>query len=156
GRESPEAQHYLAVADKLQPQLDQLTANLENLNEQIDKAADKPFPEAEGQSLRGAERRLKEIEASHKKTTGDFDRFLKLTAQKRWGWADTVRALPVLDAFASPVKIKQTFHDDLPIDYGGFKYVTRYDRCTTCHLGIDKPSFDKSSLTRLTLDPNSD
>src|SRR5436305_427650 len=73
-------------------------------------------------SLAQAQRELKAKEASHKKLTGDFDRFLKLAVQKQWTWRDAVRSLPVMDAFASPVKIKQTFHEDLPIDYGGFKY----------------------------------
>ena len=39
--------------------------------------------------------------------TGDFDRFAKLTAQKAWKLGDAFRALPILDGFASPTKIKQ-------------------------------------------------
>jgi len=157
GKDSPDAKKYLAVADKLQPQMDALRGELEALNELIERAADTQFAVEGGSiSLNEAQRRLKDVEARHKKLTGDFDRFLKLAAQKQWGLGDTVRALPVIDGFASPVKIKQTFHDDLPIDYGGFKYVTRYDRCTTCHLGIDKASYDRASLARLVNDPNAD
>jgi len=37
--------------------------------------------------------KLKELEASHKQLTGDFDRFVKVTAQKRWGLGDTFRGL---------------------------------------------------------------
>ena len=52
--------------------------------------------------------------------------------------ATRFRALPIIDGFASPTKIKQIWLPDLTIDYGGFKDVPRYDRCTTCHLGIDR------------------
>jgi mono/diheme cytochrome c family protein len=84
-----------------------------------------------------------------KRTTGVFDRFAKATAQKKWKFGDTVRALPILDGFASPEKIQQITLNDLTIDYGGFRDVPRYDRCTTCHLGIDRGVFDKASLVAL-------
>jgi len=98
-----------------------------------------------------AETELSRAEDNLKKVSGEFDRFAKLTAQKSWKASDWVRKLPVLDAFASPVKIQQFTLTDYPIDYS-FKYVTRYDRCTTCHLGIDRPTFDKESLRKLTPD----
>ena len=85
-----------------------------------------------------------------KKLTGNFDRFAKLTVQKEWGLGDAFRALPILDAFESPTKIKQIVLADLPIEYGSFKYVTRYDRCTSCHLAIDRAGFDHRTLTKLT------
>src|SRR6185312_11419792 len=52
-----------------------------------------------------------------------------------------------------PTKIKQLWLPDLTIDYGGFKDVPRYDRCISCHLGIDRGTFDHTSLTRLTRSP---
>src|SRR5262249_9320430 len=58
------------------------------------------------------------------------------------------RKLPVIDGFASPVKIQQFTLNDYPIDYS-FKYVTRFDRCTTCHLGADRANFDKEALRKL-------
>ena len=70
--------------------------------------------------------------------------------QKEWGLGDAFRALPILDAFESPTKIKQIVLNDLPIEYGSFKYVTRYDRCTSCHLAIDRATFDHDTLTKLT------
>jgi cbb3-type cytochrome oxidase cytochrome c subunit len=84
-----------------------------------------------------------------KRITGVFDRFAKATVQKNWKFSDTVRALPILDGFASPEKIQQITLPDLTIDYGGFRDVPRYDRCTTCHLGIDRGVFDKGSLAAL-------
>jgi mono/diheme cytochrome c family protein len=83
-----------------------------------------------------------------KKANGDFDRIAKSAYQKRWGFGDALRRLPVIDGFASPYKIQQITLEDLPIDYS-FKFVTRFDRCTTCHLGIDRPAYDKQTLAAL-------
>src|SRR5579864_3291045 len=98
---------------------------------------------------------LDETQKRNKELTAEFDRFVKLASQKRWTGADTFRTLPVIDAFASPVKIQQTVLDELPIDYN-FKYVTRYDRCTTCHLGITQSGFGKAALRKLNDDPGQD
>jgi mono/diheme cytochrome c family protein len=92
-----------------------------------------------------AEKQLKDL-------TDSFDRFAKLAIQKRWKLGDMFRALPVLDAFASPTRIQQYTLTALPIDYN-FKEVTRFDRCTTCHQGIDRPVYDKETLTKLTERP---
>ncbi len=85
--------------------------------------------------------------------TASFDRYAKVTAQKSWKFGDEFRRLPIVDAFESPTKIKQLWLPELTIDYGGFKDVPRYDRCISCHLGIDRGTFDHASLTRLTSPP---
>jgi len=155
--QSDDAIKHRATFEKLWKELEAKRLDLEKMNEKILQAEVGEYDlDGKKVSLPAAEKALKEIEAKHKKVTGDFDRFVKQTALKTWTWKDSLRSMPVLDGFASPVKIKQSFHDDLPIDYGGFKYVTRYDRCTTCHLGIDKAGLDKSALTRLTMDPLQD
>jgi mono/diheme cytochrome c family protein len=82
-----------------------------------------------------------------KRLTRTFDLFAKL-ASKGWKSGDTFRALPILDAFESPTKIKQVWLPDLTIDYS-FKDVPRFDRCVSCHLGIDRANFDKSMLTSI-------
>ena len=84
-----------------------------------------------------------------KKLTDKFDAQVKLAINKTWGVGDFLRSAPVLDAFASPIKIQQFTINDIPIDYN-FKYVTRFDRCMTCHQGIDKPGFAKDKLRELT------
>ena len=55
---------------------------------------------------------------------------------------------------ANGVKIQQYTLDELPIDYS-FKYATRYDRCTTCHLGLEKTTYTKAALRELANDPHS-
>jgi cytochrome c551/c552 len=52
-----------------------------------------------------------------------------------------VRNLPVLDLAAPPVKIQQITLPELTINYN-FKDVPRFDRCMTCHLGIDRVGYD--------------
>src|SRR5262249_7861815 len=96
--------------------------------------------------------RVAAAEDELKQKTADFERFAKLSLQKRWKPGDTFRKLPVIDAFASPTRIQQFTLNDLPIDYN-FKQVTRFDRCTTCHLGIERPAFDPHTLEGLTQDP---
>ena len=95
------------------------------------------------------ERKLADAEDDLKRISGAFDRFAKLAAEKRWKFGDTFRNLPILDAFNSPTRIDQIVLRDLPIDYGGFMEVTRYDRCTSCHLAIDRGTFDRKSLRAL-------
>ncbi len=87
--------------------------------------------------------------ADMKKVTDKFDGQVKIAILKRWGLGDSIRAWPIIDGFASPLKIHQFTIDDIPIDYN-FKYVTRYDRCMTCHQGIDRPAYTKSMLASLT------
>jgi mono/diheme cytochrome c family protein len=84
-----------------------------------------------------------------KKLTDKFDSQVKTALLKRWGLGDSIRAWPIIDGFASPLKIHQFTIEDVPIDYN-FKYVTRYDRCMTCHQGIDRPAYSKAMLASLT------
>src|SRR5207302_6432613 len=88
-----------------------------------------------------------------KKLTGVFDRWGKTTASKTWKFGDTVRNWPILDAFASPTRINQIALPELTIEYGSFKDVPRYDRCTTCHLGIDRGIYSRDRLEQLGATP---
>ena len=45
--------------------------------------------------------------------------------------------LPILDAFGGPLKPQQVWLPDLPWN-NNFRNVARFDRCVTCHQGIDK------------------
>ena len=64
--------------------------------------------------MAAAENELSDAEDAEKKLTANFDRFAKLTVQKQWGAGDVFRALPILDAFESPTKIRQIVLGDLP------------------------------------------
>jgi cytochrome c551/c552 len=45
--------------------------------------------------------------------------------------------LPLIDALGRPLAIEQIWLPDLTIDYN-FRQVARFDRCVTCHQGIDQ------------------
>jgi mono/diheme cytochrome c family protein len=126
--------------DDLESKLIAAQKALDATNEQL-KAKQGPQREAEA--------KLKEAEANLKRVSGEFDRFAKATALKRWKISDSIRNLPVIDGFAAPTRIQQYTLTEYPIDYS-FKYVTRFDRCTTCHLGITLPSMDRPILEHLT------
>jgi cbb3-type cytochrome oxidase cytochrome c subunit len=83
-----------------------------------------------------------------KQVTDKFDSQVKTAILKRWSVYDSIRAWPIIDGFASPLKIQQFTIEDIPIDYN-FKYVTRFDRCMTCHQGIDRPAYSRSMLASL-------
>jgi mono/diheme cytochrome c family protein len=99
-------------------------------------------------TLRKLEVALAVAEDELKKVTGPFDRYAKAAVQSAWGRGDAFRALPILDAFESPTKIKQIWLPELTIDYS-FRDVPRFDRCTTCHLGIDQTAYDRTTLQAL-------
>lgn len=76
------------------------------------------------------------------------DRLMRTARQKSFGWGARIRALPILDAFASPFRIRQDIPEGLTIDYN-FKQVQRNDRCMTCHMFSDRLGFDKEVLADL-------
>lgn len=53
----------------------------------------------------------------------------------------SARGLPIVDLAAPPTKIDQISLPELTINYN-FKDVPRYDRCRTCHQGIDRIGYD--------------
>ncbi len=132
-------------------EIDKLQVELDNAQKSVDQTAE-DYKQKVTDPIAAAEQELADAQDAEKKLTTNFDRFAKLTSQKQWGLGDAFRALPILDAFESPTKIKQIVLNDLPIEYGSFKYVTRYDRCTSCHLAIDRATFDRDTLTTLTRD----
>lgn len=135
------------VAD-LQAKFDDANNKLEDAEDKL-KQARKPVKELED-ALADAEDRFKKLADpdSGDVTVGEVDRLAKALSQKPYRLGDKFRALPVIDGFASPFKIKQYTLEEYPIDYN-FKRVTRYDRCTTCHLGMEQDKFSKGALTRL-------
>ncbi len=67
----------------------------------------------------------------------EVDRLSRALAEQQPSLAKRVLRLPIIDAFGGPLKVDQTWLPDLTIDYN-FRRVARFDRCTTCHLGIEK------------------
>ena len=81
-----------------------------------------------------------DLERKRDEIRREYERAKRLREQKEgqyFGPIAWARGLPLIDLAAPPVKIQQISLPDLTINYN-FKDVPRYDRCTTCHLGIDK------------------
>ena len=94
-----------------------------------------------------------DLEKEKERLTREADRVNGLIAQKdalyggplNWYSAPMafLRSLPGID-IAPPTKIQQISLPDLTINYN-FKEVPRYDRCQTCHQGIDRTGYEKDA-----------
>ena len=70
----------------------------------------------------------------------------------------TVLELPVLDAFNGPLRVDQIWLPHLTLN-NNFRDVARFDRCTTCHKGMDKslpgaptePAYSETQSITITL-----
>lgn len=110
--------------------------------------------EAIQQKLEEQERQLADLrgnKADWEKKKEDLEREVsrveRVIEQKNgqyFGVLAWLRGLPGIDMAASPTRIQQISLPDLKINYN-FKDVPRYDRCTTCHLGIDRLNYDKDA-----------
>jgi cbb3-type cytochrome oxidase cytochrome c subunit len=114
--------------------------------------------EAKQQELREAEARLVELRGNideklkkRESLTREVERIARVIEQKQAQYGEgslkslilgAIRGLPIIDLAAPPTKIQQISLPELTINYN-FKDVPRYDRCTTCHLGIDRIGYDK-------------
>ena len=137
--EEREARHYLnSTVAKAEQELKDLSKELE-VSETKKKAK-----EAEKERLLGYKDNL---EDEKKKLTREVDRVNRLIEQKDaqyFGLLAWLRGLPGIDMAAPPTKIQQISLPELTINYN-FKDVPRYDRCTTCHQGIDRLGYDKDA-----------
>ncbi len=139
-------------AEELKKEVKRLEDELKEAQATID-ATQQKYREEVRKQLEPLERDLANAEEDLKRITAPFDRFAKSTAQKTWTVYDSIRTLPILDGFASPTRINQIHLNDLTIEYGSFKDVPRYDRCTTCHLGIERATFNRDKLDALSDEP---
>lgn len=166
-RERAEAEFQAAKSDvesitsfrsgALEEKNDKLAATydkqLVDLNKRLDDAQAKrdgivSEMKLEQQKIDAIEGELTKAVAEFKKVNDRFDSQVKLALNKRWGWGDRFRTLPVINGFADPLKIHQFTINDIPIDYN-FKQVTRFDRCMSCHQGIEKANFTRANLEAL-------
>lgn len=94
------------------------------------------------------EKVLNEMTAEETQATKDLDdqklvlKKLEDAVAERGGtaWTNFARellAMPIIDAFGRPLDIKQVWLPKLTIN-NNFRDVPRFDRCITCHMGIDK------------------
>jgi mono/diheme cytochrome c family protein len=144
GPDTPYAKELKKELDNIQKEMVPARAEVEEYTQKI-----KGFQRAKDDYDRPLTTALSNL----KKLLDDFDRQVTLAHKKKWGFGDVFRSIPVIDGFAAPTKIEQYTLNDLTIDYN-FKGVTRFDRCTTCHKGIARPSFTKADLEDLWYAPS--
>jgi cytochrome c551/c552 len=93
--------------------------------------------------------------ADHRAKLGQLQKTLD---QRRPNAGKAVLELPVLDAFNGPLRVDQIWLPDLTLN-NNFRNVARFDRCTTCHRGMDKtvpgaptePAYCEAHTVALTL-----
>lgn len=71
--------------------------------------------------------------ADHRAVLDQLERTL---AQQELNPGKRLLRLPIIDAFGRPLSVDQIWLPELTIDYN-FRKVARFDRCMTCHQGID-------------------
>jgi cytochrome c551/c552 len=89
---------------------------------------------------------------------GQLAALQKTYDDRRSNWGKTALELPVLDAFNGPLQIEQLWLPDLTIN-NNFRNVARFDRCVTCHRGMDKtmpgapqdPAYPEAESVAITL-----
>jgi cytochrome c551/c552 len=100
--------------------------------------------------LKAAPQTAEVLAKNREDLTRDVDRIARTLKQKQEQYGEGgpinrffawVRGLPLLDLAAPPTKIQQISLPELTINYN-FKDVPRYDRCTTCHMGIDRVGYE--------------
>ena len=143
--EEHQARAYLAtVVTGAERELERLSLDLEAVKKTLtDKKAAK-------EKLLGF---VDDLKKEKERLTREADRVARVIEQKDalYGgplhWYSQpmafMRSLPGLDIMP-PTKIQQLSLPELTINYN-FKEVPRYDRCATCHQGIDKIGYEKDA-----------
>ncbi len=136
--EEQEARNYIkGTIIPTERRLHELSQKFQDAEEKLN-AAKKQRTELVG----NVEKDVKERE----RLTREFDtldRTLKQKEEQYFGLTAWLRGLPGVD-LVPPTKIQQISLPDLTINYN-FKDVPRYDRCTTCHQGIDRLGYEKDA-----------
>ncbi len=137
------ADYELAVADGAgESRLDALLKLADRKREQVGAAT---------LANQAANTHRKELEAILRDITRDEDAAAKALADHRLqldqlsktvkdrapNYGKSLLEMPVLDAFNGPLRVDQLWLPQLTLN-NNFRDVARFDRCTTCHKGIEK------------------
>ena len=121
--------------DRLQQKVDEVAGDVNRLTAGVEQAA------AHRQALERILARVTREEDVARKELADrrteLDRLERALAEQHPSPGKRFLRGPLIDALGRPLAIEQIWLPELTIDYN-FQPVARFDRCTTCHLGIDK------------------
>ncbi len=137
------ADYELAVSNEAgQPQLDALLAIADAKRSEVSEAnLEQQAANTHRKSLESLLRQITATEDAAGKALADHEQKLamlsKTVVDRAPNFGKSLLELPVLDAFNSPLKIDQIWLPKLTIN-NNFRDVARFDRCVTCHKGIDK------------------
>jgi len=137
------SQYELGVGNELTPkQLEQIEEQVQKTKTEVDEK--NQLVEVAKTQRQDLEKILAEIQSREiraRKALEDQLATLDQLEKARYERADNpwkeLLALPIIDAFGRPLKIEQIWLPKLTIN-NNFSDVARFDRCTTCHQGLDK------------------
>lgn len=136
GEPEQDRQQLQAKVDRLAAEVDGLTREYERaaahrvaLGETLDEMTAEES--AAGKKLDDAQAQIEQLQKAEVDRRSTWFVPGSLWPGKKW------LELPILNAFNSPLKIDNLWHEGNTIDYN-FRRVRRFDRCTTCHQSIDK------------------
>ena len=118
----------LAIADAKRAEVAAATAGFQAAN------THRKALEAALQKLTAAEDVAAKAVADHRSKLAQLQKTLD---QRKPNAGKSVLELPVLDAFNGPLRVDQIWLPELTLN-NNFREVARFDRCTTCHRGMDK------------------
>jgi cytochrome c551/c552 len=113
-------------------EIDQLKTFYEEFAEKLEKEPVKGVWEGR--------RTLDELRKERAQLTKDFEDKRARFEKERPSLTNTIRNQPMLDFFDPSLKIKQVILSDLK-DQLNFTKIDKVDRCHTCHVGIDNPTY---------------
>ncbi|MBI4431122.1 MAG: c-type cytochrome [Candidatus Omnitrophica bacterium] len=139
--EFEEAVKHEHMTPELEKRLKATETEAENLRLKVEEAESRKI-ELEEQLGTFTSRR-EETREKIDELTRDLDQIRKNLDSLKPSFSKAILNAPMLDFIRPSLKIQQIVVDDLHDDYH-FARVPKVDRCTTCHLAIDKPKgYDK-------------
>ncbi|MHB8900907.1 MAG: PDZ domain-containing protein [Thermoguttaceae bacterium] len=120
---------------ELRKTTDDIQARMESLAGRVEDLAVRRQQLAElVASIRSDEDAAQESLRSH---LAQVDRIRRTLANSPQAGARAIVRMPFVDSFGRSLAVEQIWLPELTIDYN-FRRVARFDRCTTCHLGIER------------------
>ena len=119
--------------NKAQALVDDLESKLQVLQAEFAVAQEKKAQVTKEKDLAQADLKKFRFDLDRLSTAKDRIAPTGIAAAKRW-----LMELPIVEGFNGHLKINQIWLPNLQMNYGGMKNVARFDRCTTCHVNIDR------------------
>lgn len=122
---------------ELQANVDAISAEVNDLNSRYESA--KTYRERLERARNAVNAPVGYAEQNLERYRMDMNRLEEQLAKSRPNVGKKLLNMPILDAFSKEgdIKVRQIWLPDLTIDFN-FQDVARFDRCMTCHVGIEK------------------